>query len=247
MVEAFNEVWNADLLYAALIAIVSGAIHGYTGFGAALFMVPLFALLFGPVDAIAISIVMGLFGSVQLYPGAARSAHWRELIPVCQAIAIFTPIGTYLLFSVDDEIIQNAMGILVLLAALILLSGWTYKGPRGLVASVVTGGLGGSLTGAAGVGGPALALYFLSAPSAPAEQRANIVISVAAVLIMTLLSLVVAGGVSQGILLRAIFLIPVYVLGTWSGSRMFVIAPQAYFRRVALWLLVAAGLGILIV
>ena len=247
MLEGFAEVWNAELLYAALIAIFSGIIHGYTGFGAALLMVPLFTLIFGPVDAIAIAITLGLFGSVQLYPRAARDARWRELLPVCVAIAIFTPIGIFLLFSLDEEIIKDVIGACVLLAALILLSGWTYKGPRGDAQGAAAGALAGSVTGAAGVGGPALALYFLSAPVPAAEQRANIVISVAAVLVMTLLSLIVTGGLAREILLRAIILIPVYVLGTWSGSRLFVIAPQAYFRRVALWLLVVTGIGIIFV
>ncbi len=247
MFEGFADIWNAELLYAALIAVVSGIIHGYTGFGAALLMVPLFALIFGPVEAIAIAIIMGLFGSVQLYPRAARDACWRELLPVCLAIAVFTPVGVAFLFSLDEAVVRDVIGACVLLAALILLSGWTYKGPRGAAAGVVAGGLAGGITGAAGVGGPALALYFLSAPAPAAEQRANIVISVAAVLVMTLLSLVVAGGVAHEILLRAVIMIPIYVLGTWSGSRLFVIAPQAYFRRIALWLLVATGIGVILI
>ncbi|MEM9682458.1 MAG: sulfite exporter TauE/SafE family protein, partial [Pseudomonadota bacterium] len=126
MFEGFTEIWNVDLLYAALIAILSGVIHGFTGFGAALFMVPLFAMLFGPVDAIAIAIIMGLFGSVQLYPGAARNAQWRETAPVILAIVISTPIGSYLLFSLGDAVIRDTIGAFVLLSALILLSGWVY-------------------------------------------------------------------------------------------------------------------------
>ena len=246
MFEGFAEIWNVGLLYAGLIAILSGVIHGYTGFGAALFMVPLFAMLFGPVDAIAIAIIMGLFGSVQLYPGAARNAQWRETAPVILAIAISTPIGAYLLFSLDDAVIRDTIGAFVLLSALILLSGWVYKGPRGLLASLVAGGLAGSITGAAGVGGPALAIYFLSAPVPAAVQRANIVIAVAAVLVVTLTALIIGGGVKEEIVYRAIILIPVYVLGTWSGSKLFAIAPQAYFRRIALWLLIAAGIGIIL-
>ena len=64
--ESLLAVWNVDLLVAALIAIFSGVIHGYTGFGAALFMVPLFSLLFGPVSAIAIASIVALFGSALL-------------------------------------------------------------------------------------------------------------------------------------------------------------------------------------
>jgi uncharacterized membrane protein YfcA len=245
MLEGFIAVWNANLLFASLIAVFSEIIHGYTGFGAALFMVPLLALLFGPVDAIAIAVIIALFGSAQLYPRAARNAHWRELVPVSLAIVVFTPLGTFMLFSLEPEIIRRAMGAFVFLAALILISGWVYKGPRGVIAGAVAGGLAGSISGAAGVGGPPLAIYFLSAPIPPAEQRANIVISVTAVIVMVLVSLAIAGGFVDGTLQRGILLIPAYVVGTWSGSKLFTIAPQQYFRRVALWLLLATGIGIL--
>ena len=246
MIESFIEVWDADLLTAGLIAVFSGMVHGYTGFGAGLFMVPLFALLFDPVQAITIAVIIALFGSAQLYPGAARNARWRELLPVSLAIVFCTPLGTYILFSVDAEIIRRAMGAFVFLAALILRSGWLYRGPRGALASIVAGGLAGSINGATGVGGPPLALYFLSAPALPVVQRANIVIAVAAVVATTLAFLIIAGGLADGAVQRGIMLVPVYVLGTWSGGRLFAFAPQEYFRRFALWLLLATGIGILI-
>ena len=246
MIESFEAIWDAALFAAALIAVVSGVIHGYTGFGAALFMVPLFALLFGPVVAVALSSIIGLVGSAQLYPLAARNAHWRELIPVSLAIVVCAPLGTYLLFSLDPEVIRRAMGALVFLAALILMSGWVYKGPRGVIASAVAGGLAGAISGAAGVGGPPLALYFLSAPAQPTVQRANIVISVAVVIVVVLVALFVAGGIADNTIQRGLILIPVYLLGTWSGSRLFAIAPEEYFKRVALWLLLATGVGIVL-
>jgi uncharacterized membrane protein YfcA len=65
-------ILNLDLLMALLVAVITGVIHGYTGFGSALFMTPLFAILFGPVEAIAIACVIGICGSAQLYPGDRR-------------------------------------------------------------------------------------------------------------------------------------------------------------------------------
>ena len=192
MIENMHALFNVDLLAAALIAIISGVLHGYTGFGAALFMVPLFTLLFGPMEAIILMVIIAAFGSAQLYPTAARNAQWRELVPVILAIFISTPVGIYLLFSLDAEVIRRAMGGFVLLAALILLSGWVYKGPRGVAASAVAGGLAGIINGATGVGGPPLAMYFLSAPLPPAVQRANIVIAVTAIVFIALASLMIS-------------------------------------------------------
>lgn len=246
MLESFLGTLNAELAMAAAIAVFSGVIHGYTGFGAALLMVPLFALLLGPVEAIAVAAVIGMVGSAQLYPGAARNARWRELLPISIAIIIFTPLGVFILFNLDPGLIRRAMGGFVFLAALVLMSGWVYRGPRGVFASAVTGGLAGGISGATGVGGPPLALYFLAAPQPVEVQRANIVIAVTVIIAVTLASLLVAGGFTTETLQRAVILTPVYVLGTWSGSRLFTVAPKEYFRRVALWLLLATGVGVVI-
>ena len=245
MFEIFLSLFNTNLLAAALIAALSGVMHGYTGFGAALFMVPLLTLLFGPVDAIVLMVVIAIFGSAQLYPRAASNAQWRQLIPVILAVTFSTPLGVYLLFSLDADTVRRAMGGFVLLAALILMSGWVYKGPRGIVASMIAGGLSGVVNGSTGVGGPPLAIYFLSAPSPPAVQRANIVIAVTTIVSISLVSLIVAGAVDGEAFMRGLVLIPAYVAGTWFGSYLFTIAPQEYFRRVALWLLLVTGVGIL--
>src|SRR5262245_13350041 len=106
-------VLDINLLMAALVAVMSGVIHGYTGFGAALFMTPLFAILFGPVEAIAIACVIGICGSAQLYPSAARHAAWRELIPIFAGIVVLTPLGTMFLFKTDPELVRRAMGVFI--------------------------------------------------------------------------------------------------------------------------------------
>lgn len=245
MVESLVQILNTDLVLGALVAVFSGLIHGYTGFGAALLMMPLFALLFGPVQSIAISGVIGLFGSAQLYPSALRHAHWTELLPMSLAIIIITPMGAILLFNLDPEMVRRVMGAFVLLFAIILMSGWSYRGRRGVLASTVTGALAGGITGIAGVGGPPVALYFLSSPEPAEVQRANIVVAVSVIIFVVLGSITIGGALTDKTLLRGIILIPAYVLGTWSGSRLFAIAPKEYFKRVALWLLLATGVGVI--
>lgn len=237
-------VLNFSLLMGALVAVMSGVIHGYTGFGAALFMTPLFAILFGPVEAIGIACVIGICGSAQLYPSAARNAVWRELIPIFAGIVVLTPLGTMFLFNTDPELVRRAMGVFILVFALILISGWVYRGPRGPASSAIVGALAGGINGASGVGGPPLALYFLSSPASPEVQRSNIVIAVAVLIMIALASIIIAGGFTTDALLRAVILIPVYIVGTWSGAKLFSLAPKAYFRRVASWLLVATGIGV---
>ena len=240
------DIVGAALVYALGIAVLNGLIHGYTGFGGALLMVPLLSVLYNPVEAIAMVGIANIFGSAQLYPAAARHAVWRELFPIIGGIVIFVPLGAYVLFHVDPQLVRRSMGGFILLFAVILMSGWVYRGPRGAVPSAMVGALAGGITGASGVGGPPIAIYYLASPHPTEIQRANIVINITVMVMTVLISIAVGGGFSTDVVLRGLFLTPAYVIGVWSGVRLFAAMPKFYFKRVALWLLVATGFAILV-
>lgn len=237
---------DAALVYALGVAVLNGLIHGYTGFGGALLMVPLLSVLYSPVEAIAMVGVAMICGSAQLYPAAARQAVWRELFPIFVGIVVFVPLGAYLLFHLDPQLVRRSMGGFILVFAVILMSGWVYRGPRGVVPSVFVGALAGAITGASGVGGPPIALYYLASPHPTVIQRANIVISVMVLTLTVVASVAAGGGFSTDVVLRGLFLTPAYVIGVWSGVRLFMVMPKSYFRHAALWLLVATGFGVLV-
>ncbi|MDC0033144.1 sulfite exporter TauE/SafE family protein [Alphaproteobacteria bacterium] len=237
---------DAALVYALGIAVLNGLIHGYTGFGGALLMVPLLSVLYNPVEAIAMVGIATIFGSAQLYPAVARHAVWRELLPVFAGLVVFVPLGAYLLFHLDPQLVRRSMGGFILLFAVILMSGWIYRGPRGVVPSALVGALAGGITGASGVGGPPIALYYLASPHPTEIQRANIVISVAVMTVTVLTSVAVAGGFSIDVVLRGLFLTPAYLIGVWSGARLFIAVPKSYFRYAALWLLMTTGIAVLV-
>ena len=244
--EILANVFAPELALAALVAVVGGGVYGYTGFGSALVMVPLLALMFGPVEAITVTAIASLIGSLQVYAGAARLARWREVGPLCAAILVATPLGVAVLFTTDPEIIRRAIGFLVLLAAGLLMSGWVYRGRRGAAAGAVAGALCGGITGAAGVGGPPVVVYFLASPDSAAVQRANVVIPVGVVAVVTVVAIGAGGGIGAETVARGIVLSPAAMLGFWTGSRLFATAPQTLYRRAAMGLLIASGLVTLV-
>ena len=129
------EILDIGLLAGSLAAIASGLIQGYSGFAGALIIVPVLAVLFSPIEAIAISVVAGLAGNLVLMRNAAKNVNWREAGVVSFAIAISIPLGLLFLLSAEPIVIRRGMGVFILLAAFLLMSGWTYKGPRGVAAS----------------------------------------------------------------------------------------------------------------
>ena len=241
--------WNigdAALVAALGIAVLNGLIQGYTGFGGALLMVPLLSVLYSPVEAIAMVGIAIICGSAQLYPSAVRQAVWPELFPIFLGLVVFVPLGAYLLFHLDPQLVRRSMGGFILVFAVILMSGWIYRGPRGILPSALVGALAGSITGASGVGGPPIALYYLASPHPPDVQRANIIIGVTVMTIAVLTAVGVGGGFTTEIVLRGLYLTPAYLIGVWSGARLFMAVPKSYFRHVALWILVATGFAVLV-
>ena len=66
---------------------------------------------------------------------------------------------------------------MLLVSALLLLSGWRYMGPRPAVATAGVGMLSGVLMAVSSVGNPPVMLYLLSGGDTAATNRANFCIS----------------------------------------------------------------------
>ena len=57
---------NYTNLIALAVILSGGVVRGYTGFGSGLVMVPILAILWGPVDAIVVVLSLGLFSTMQM-------------------------------------------------------------------------------------------------------------------------------------------------------------------------------------
>ena len=67
-----NEILDMSLLLGVVVALVSGMIQGYSGFGGGLVVVPILAILFSPLEAIANTALAELFGNVVLWPDTIK-------------------------------------------------------------------------------------------------------------------------------------------------------------------------------
>jgi uncharacterized protein len=244
--EILDLVFTHENFLVLLIVFAGGIIRGYTGFGSGLVMVPLFSLMWSPVDAVATTCGLGLFAAAQLALSNAKITKWREVSPMIVALVCVTPIGTYMLVSLDPDIVKKVIAGLVLFVTAISLKGWQYHGPRGVIPSFIAGSIGAFINGLAAVGGPAVVLYFISLPDEVKVQRSNIATIASlmgvAVFSFTFLSGHVGPDVWWHILL---FAVP-YMLSTYAGMYLFRRLPGAAFRLIVLWILVAISIAILL-
>lgn len=229
-------------LEAVGISCVAGIIYGYSGFGGALFMVPLLSLLMAPPHAVAATMIASLLGQAQLTWQNAPRVRWQECSPFLAAAIVATPIGIAVLTRGDPALVRRLLGAGTIAMGLLLSTGWVYRGSRGFGASALLGALTGAFGGATGQGGPIAVAYFLAAPVEAAVQRANIVITVMGLTLMVVAGLLAAGAIDAGMLLTGLALSIPFTAGTWAGSRLFKLVEIANYRRVVVGLLLLAGL-----
>ena len=248
--ELLSAILTPELAVAAAVAVLAAAMRGLTGFGANLIWGPALALLYGPVEMVAIMGLTGLVGTVHLCLPAIRHADWHEMTPIIVGSLVTVPFGVWSLLALEPDLVRRAIGGFILVIALIFLTGWRYegerRGPAGLAARLVAGGGGGWLAGFAGIGGPILVLYFLAAPGTATVQRANNAIGVSALSPLAVVLLAFEGSIGLDTVLRSAILVVPYLLGQEIGARLFRLVPADRFRRLVLGLLIVIGLGVLV-
>jgi uncharacterized membrane protein YfcA len=236
------DLLTADLLVAAAVVGVAGLIRGFAGFGSGMMMAPVLAILFGPVETVAIVTLLEIAASVQLVPKALGDVEWRFVGPLGAVAILFMPLGAYALGTIDPAVMTRVMAGIVLVFVLVLATGWRYQGPKRILPTLGVGAVSGALLAATTVGNPPVLLYMLGSQDSAATNRANIIAYFAVTSVALLAVLAAMDLLSWPPVVRALMLTPGYLLAAWVGSRLFRRAGEALYRRSALALLFAVAI-----
>ena len=242
MIELLPNIFTTDLVLAFMIVILAGIARGFTGFVSGLVNVGLLALLYGPVEAIVLSSLFGFASSVMLLRKTIKLIRWSEVVPLNLAAAISIPITTAALLQADSSLVKPAIGLFIAACGITLMLGWNYEGPRNGYVAGLTGALCGSVQGFTGAGGPLMVFYFLASPDSVPTQRANISVTVFIITLMMILALIWGQVIDARIILLATILFPGTVIGTWLGIRLFEIASEEIYKKLAYMALITIGI-----
>jgi hypothetical protein len=241
--EIGTEFLSASILATIAIGLGAGLLRGFSGFGGSIFAVPLLSIVYDPAVAVAVMLGAGTIGTPQLIPGALPLTQWRETLPLIVLTLVATPIGTYVLLTGDPDMIRRGIGIFVLLAALLMMWGWSWRGPRTHGISGFVGVVSGIVTGLAGMGGSIATLYLISSSQPVAVIRANLIIIIGAMNVIGFGYLIAGGALTASTLVNVAIFTPTYIFSIWIGTRIFRGTSDVMYRRLALWLLIAVGIA----
>jgi hypothetical protein len=232
---------SAVALFLAAAAFAAGLIKGFTGFGGALVMAPLFTLVLTPRETLGMVVAVNVATAWQLLAPSWKTMQRRIVLPMALASALATPLGVAAVILIDAALSRRMIGIAVLASGLALLSGWRRVGPPRLANTLLIGALGGILNGLAGIGGPPAALWLLAGRDGASRDRAGLIVYVALTQAATAAVAAAAGALNVVALYSVLWLAPLHILGTEVGARLFKLAPEGAARIAAIMIIISLG------
>lgn len=228
------------LLAAAAVAVISGLVRGFSGFGSALIYVPLMSAVYEPRIAAATFLLIDLPTGLIFTLGGWRKARWSEVLTVAAAAIFAAQFGALILRYADPVALRWAISALVAILVTVLASGWRYHGRPLLVVTIAVGLAAGLIGGAVQMSGPPVILYWLGSMHEGAVVRSSLIsyftlFSAGSIVIYALNGLITALVVAM-----AVILMPLHIAAMWAGARMFRFASETTYRRTA-YLIIAAS------
>lgn len=224
--------YKLALIFAAVLA--GGLIRGFAGFGSALLIVPAFALVFSPREAVAMEVIIEIPAMLTLMPAAVRDAQRPLIRPMLLSLILTVPLGALALVTFDDAIMKIAISIAVLLMVVILALQREVKAlisKRLAIAAAIASGL---IQGSTGVGGPPAVVTLLALGENSVVSRANVIAFMTGMLSMSLVSMALYGLLTREVIVIGLLASPVLLISVFIGMAGFRQFGDRWLRPVAL-------------
>ncbi len=196
--------------------------------------VPIATIAVGPVGAAALIWLIDIPFAWLLAAAGFRRVAWRELFPMLAGAILCVPLGVWLLTNSDPMTARWIVAAAILCGVTLLATGWRYRGAPGIPLSLGVGGLAGTASGLAQLGGMPIAIFWLAAQkNDPRQTRDNLNGFFAILPIFSGLVYWWRDVLNWGAVLQALPLCLPYGLGLLVGAMLFPIASEQSFRRLA--------------
>ena len=229
-------------------AAIAGLVQGISGFAFAMVAMAIWVWTLDPVLAATMAVFGGWFGQVISALRIRRGWHVNILWPFVLGAAIGIPLGQQLLPYLDPNQFKLVLGALLVICCSAMLA--TARLPHvkhgGKPADAVVGLLGGVMAPLSGFSGLAPALWASLRGYNKDEHRAVIQNFNLIVLSATVASNVFYGRLNRTHLPQMAIVAGALVIPAIWGSKIYTGMSAVAFRKTVLWLLVGAGVTMLV-
>ncbi|MGJ8615714.1 MAG: sulfite exporter TauE/SafE family protein [Sulfitobacter sp.] len=234
MLETIGSALSTDgLIWLVLAVFIAGLVRGFAGFGSAMIIMPVASSILSPVEAVIFLVAAEMLGPLPNLPSAWREGRPREVSVLMIGAVIALPVGILCLSLIDPMIFGWFISVAVIVLLMLTASGWRYKGTltRGL--TIFTGGLGGFMTGFAGIPGPPVIMLYMASQLPIAVIRANFLLYLLAIDLVLFPVLWLSGLMVWKIALLGLIVGIPNLIANVIGARLFDPSAERVFRNVA--------------
>lgn len=239
------------ILLAGVIIFAGHLVKGVSGFGSALFAVPLLLLLLEVRFVTPVFLLFDLVSGVILVAQTWRSINRRLLLLLLVGMLLGTALGTWVLVSFSHQILKRALGVLV--------TGWAVAtlvqrepdtvplaGAARPYLAPASGFLGGALGAVFGVNGPPIVIYLSQVLGEKLAFRATLYGIFLADACYRVVLFTAHRLLNRSVFRFALTMAPFLVAGVLVGSWLQRFLDQALFRRIVAGILLVTGVILLI-
>ncbi len=230
------------IVTAAGVALLSGLVRGFSGFGGAMIYMPLVAAIYEPRIAAVTILAVDVISSTPFAIPEVRRCNWRQVLPMAIAMAVGVPFGTWLLIALDPTVLRWCIAILVLSLVGVVASGWRYHGEPRLPVTFAVGFSSGVTGGAVQIAGPQVILYWLTSQHGAAAVRANVMVFFMLCGVALVANYLIEGLFTAHSLALSLLLCVPYLSGVGIGSYFFRGSSDRLYRGIAYGVIAMAAL-----
>jgi uncharacterized membrane protein YfcA len=239
-----------EIAYCCIVMVLSYALRGSTGFGAAAAM-PLLGLVIPLKVLIPAWTLIGLVASITLFGRDRRHVAWGDIARLVPTCVIGILVGLYLFKTLDSAVLAKGLGVLVLLYGLCsLLASWRPPArwsvsPR--IAAPVVGLIGGIVGTTFGtMASVFFAMYFDALRRAKDQFRATMNAILLALVVLRGAGYWAVGEYTRDVLVTTAIALPMMLVGIFIGNRVHTGLSELAFRRLVSGALIVSGLALLV-
>jgi len=237
-----------DIVYGILVVSTAYFLKGFSGFGPALVMIPLFTLLYEPGTAINITTLFDFLAGFYLIFSVRKEMNWKSVFAVFIGLGTGAFWGAMLLGKLPVELLKTMIGATILIFSLVILlqkdgnhvHNTKYTRALKYPVSLFSGFLGGLLS----ISGPPLIIYMKMMYRKDFFRTQLIGIFMLDSGWRLILYQLNGIPVHLGWTHFVIF-ITVMFLSAWIGSRIHIKVNEVLFNRIVAGLLIVPALNLL--
>jgi uncharacterized membrane protein YfcA len=218
---------------AVAVAIFSGVVRGFSGFGSALIYIPLTAAIYDPLTAAVTFVLIDMATGISFVMAAWNKTRWGEVLILAAAAIASAQFGTLILQYADPTLLRWSICLLVALIVGVLVSGFRYEGKPHLAVTIAVGLFAGVLGGAVQISGPPIVIYWLGSMHDVTVVRASLISYFGLFSAGSVATYYFHGLLTAKLLALAILLGPLHIVAMWAGGKAFHLATPDTYRRVA--------------